>query len=107
MSSGESCNESGYDDTMATPVASSESGSIERLSTWRGTRQYLVVDHSANQRSGAVISSIWRHGGEQRRLDDNSMSCYWRCGRCKSATVLKVAETGGAMSTECKRVFPA
>jgi hypothetical protein len=79
-SSGESGDESAYDDTIATPVVSSESGGIERICTRRGARQYLVVDHSANQRSEAVISSTWRHGGERRRLDDNSMSRYWRCG---------------------------
>jgi hypothetical protein len=102
-SSGESGDESAYDDIRVTPVASSESGSIERLGTRRGARQYLVVDHSANQRSGAVISSIWRHGGERRRLDDSSMSRYWRCGHCKGATVLKVAETGGGQTSYATR----
>jgi hypothetical protein len=102
-SSGESGDESAYDDIRATPVASSESGSIERLGTRRGARQCLVVDHSANQRLGAVISSIWRHGGERRRLDDSSMSRYWRCGHCKGATVLKVAETEGGQTSYATR----
>jgi hypothetical protein len=102
-SSGESGDESAYDDIRVTPVASSESGSIERLGTRRGARQYLVVDHSANQRSGAVISSIWRHGGERRRLDDSSISRYWRCGHCKGAIVLKVAETGEGQTSYVTR----
>jgi hypothetical protein len=50
-----------------------------------------------------VISSIWRHGGERRRLDDNSISRYWRCRHCKGATVLKVAETGGGQTSYATR----
>jgi hypothetical protein len=42
-----------------------------------------------------VILLIWRHGGERRRLDDSNISRYWRCGHCKGATVLKVAEIEG------------
>ena len=57
----------------------------------RGLREFLVVDHTANQRKNSKISLIWEHGGERRRLDDKSMARYWRCAYCKgSATVLKV-----------------
>src|SRR2546430_1236456 len=58
-----------------------------------------MVDHSANQRSSSTISVIWHHGSERRRLDDNSMSRYWRCAHYKVATVLKVKEGGGGGAT--------
>jgi hypothetical protein len=98
----DSDDESAYDDPIATPVASSERGSIKQLGRRRGARQYLIVDHSANQRSGAAISAIWRHGGKRRRLDDNSMSRYWRCGHCKGATLLKIAEIEGGHNISIK-----
>jgi hypothetical protein len=50
-----------------------------------------------------VISSIWRHGDERRRLDDSSISRYWRYGYYKGATVLKVAETGGGQTIYATR----
>jgi hypothetical protein len=71
-----------------------QDGAIERLHTRNGTRQFLVVDHSANQRSGSKISAIWDHGGERRRLDDKSIGRYWRCRHCRTTTVLKVDEGG-------------
>jgi hypothetical protein len=54
------------------------------------------VAHTANLRKNSKISAIWHHGGERRRLDDDSMARYWRCAHCTgSATVLKVDGNGG------------
>ena len=86
----------------------------------RGPRgeQFLIVNHTANQRNGSEVSKIWFHGGERRRIDNGSNDRYWRCGHCK--------QTGGsvreatyptlyqyaldtlscpATSSECERVF--
>ena len=76
------------------PSSIPQDGAFERLHTRNGTRQFLVVDHSANHRSGSKTSAIWDHGGERRRLDDNSMGRYWRCAHCTVATILKVKEGG-------------
>jgi hypothetical protein len=46
----------------------------ERVIGRRGLREFLVVDHTANLRKNSKISPIWEHGGERRRLDDNSMA---------------------------------
>jgi hypothetical protein len=67
---------------------------IERLYTRNGTRQFLVIDHSANQRSNSKISAIWDYGGERWRLDDKSMGRYWRCGHCRTAIMSKIDEGG-------------
>jgi hypothetical protein len=71
-----------------------QDGAIERLHTRNGTWQFLVVDYSANHRCGSKTSAIWDHGGERRRLDDNSMDRYWRCAYCRVTTILKVKEGG-------------
>ena len=65
----------------------------------RGLQEFLVVDHTANLRKNTKISPIWHHGGERRRLDNNSMARYWRytyyIGR---ATVLKVDGNSGQIT---------
>jgi hypothetical protein len=54
------------------------------------------MDHTADLRKNSKISVIWHHGGERRRLDDDSMTRYWRYTYCTgSATVLKVDGNGG------------
>ena len=50
----------------------------ERVLNSKGLRTFLVIDHTANQRQGSKLSGIWLHGGERRRLDDKTMSKYWR-----------------------------
>ena len=73
---------------------------IERIVNNRGLRTFLIVDHTANLRKNSKISAIWHHGGERRRLDDNSMTRYWRCHHCiGSATVLKIDGNGGQTTT--------
>jgi hypothetical protein len=68
----------------------------ERVLGKRGLQEFLVVDHTANLRKNTKISAIWHHGGERRRLDDDSMARYWRCSYCTGrATVLKVDGNGG------------
>ncbi len=90
--------------TPATPCPPiSQDGDIEYVGSRKGPRQYLVVDHTANQRSGSKISTIWHHGNERRRLDDGSMDRYWRCGLCKGATILKVREGGGGQTSYALR----
>ena len=32
--------------------------------TYKHGQQFLIVDHTANQRNGSEISKIWQHGGE-------------------------------------------
>lgn len=85
------------------PASVLPNGDIEYVGTRKGARQFLVVDHTANQRSGSKISAIWHHGTERRRLDDGSMDRYWRCARCKSATVLKIREGGGGQTSYALR----
>src|SRR5271154_5914299 len=34
--------------------------------------QFLIVNHTANQRNGSEVSKIWLHGGECRRIDNGS-----------------------------------
>jgi hypothetical protein len=51
-------------------------GDIERIGTPKDVQQFLMIDHTANQRSGSKISAIWHHGVERRRLDDGSMDRY-------------------------------
>jgi len=48
----------------------------ERVAEKRGVREFLVVDRTANLRKNSKISSIWEHGEERRRLDDNSRARY-------------------------------
>jgi hypothetical protein len=50
----------------------------ERVLGKRGLQEFLVVEHTASLRKNAKISPIWHHGGERRRLDDDSMARYWR-----------------------------
>jgi hypothetical protein len=66
-------------------------------------RQFLVVDHSANERAGARISAIWLHGGERRRLNDKSIDRYWRCNHYKGATVLKIKGGSGGTTSYALR----
>jgi len=67
--------------------------------TYKHGQQFLIVDHTANQRNGSDISKIWQHGGERRRVDDGTMDRYWRCGHCNNKRILKCPETGrGATS---------
>jgi hypothetical protein len=67
----------------------------ERVLGKRGLEEFLVVDHTANPRKNATISLIWHHGGERRRVDDDSMARYWRYSYCTGrATVLKVDRNG-------------
>jgi hypothetical protein len=69
---------------------------IKRIVDGRGLRTFLVVDYTANLRKNSKISAIWRHGGERRRLDDNSMKRYWRCTYCiGSAIILKIDRNKG------------
>jgi hypothetical protein len=90
--------------TPATPFPPiSQNGDIEYVGSRKGPRQFLVVDHTANQRSGSKISMIWHHGNERRRLDDSSMERYWRCALCKGATILKIREGGGGQTSYALR----
>jgi hypothetical protein len=91
--------QSGIDQSPTLPLPSSvpnQEEHIERIVNNRGLRTFLVVDYTANLRKNSKISAIWHHGGERRRLDDNSMTRYWRCHHCiGSATVLKIDGNGG------------
>ena len=53
----------------------------------RGPRgeQFLIVNHTTNQRNGSEVSKIWLHGGERRRMDNGSNDRYWRYTREESA----------------------
>jgi hypothetical protein len=118
----------GQSPTLPLPSSvSNQEEYIERVVSNRGLRIFLVVDHTANLRKNSKISAIWHHGGERRRLDDNSMARYWRCHHCTgSATVLKwwtdESRNGNydtlhlyaldhlscpVMATQCERVFSA
>jgi hypothetical protein len=69
---------------------------IERIVNSRGIRTFLIIDHTANLRKNSKVSAIWDHGGERRRLDDDSMARYWRYIYCTgSATLLKVNRNSG------------
>jgi hypothetical protein len=50
--------------------------------TYKRGQQFMIVDHTGNQRNGSEVSKIWQHGGERRRVDDGTMDRYWRCGHC-------------------------
>ena len=66
--------QSGID--QSPPLSSSVPGKerhIERVLNNRGLRTFLVVDHTANLRKNTKVSGIWHHGGERRRLDDDSV----------------------------------
>ena len=56
-------------------------------------QQFMIVDHTANQRNGSEVLKIWQHGGERRRVDDGTMDRYWRCGHCSNKGILKCPET--------------
>jgi hypothetical protein len=62
--------------------------------TYKHGQQFLIIDHTANQRNCSEISKIWQHGGERRRVDDGTMDRYWRCGHCNNKRILKCPETG-------------
>jgi hypothetical protein len=101
MSSSDSSGQSECGEIPATPATPSPSNHnvVERIASKRGVRQFLVVDHSANERAGARISTIWLYGGERRRLDDKSIDRYWRCNHCKGAIVFKIKSgLGGTTS---------
>ena len=61
--------------------------------TYKRDQQFMIVDHTANQRNGSEVSKIWQHGGERRRVDDGVMDRYWRCGHCSNKRTLKCPET--------------
>jgi len=44
--------------------------------TYKHGQQFLIVDHTANQRNGSEISKIWQHGGERRRVDYGTTDRY-------------------------------
>jgi hypothetical protein len=37
--------------------------------TYEHSQQFMIVYHTANQRSGSEVSMIWQHGRERRRVD--------------------------------------
>jgi hypothetical protein len=41
--------------------------------SYKRGQQFLIVDYTANQRKGSEVFKIWQHGGERRRVDDDSM----------------------------------
>jgi hypothetical protein len=93
--------QSGIDQSSSLPPSSvpDKEMPIKRIITNRGLRTYLVVEHTANLRKNSKISPIWHYGGERRRLDDDSMTRYWRCAYCiGSAIVLKVDGNGGQIT---------
>src|SRR5271156_5544465 len=55
--------------------------------TYKHGQQFMIVDHTANQRNGSEVSKIWQHGGERRRVDDSTMDRYWRCGHCNNKRI--------------------
>ena len=61
------------------------SSSLDDLQFERGPRgeQFLIVNHTANQRNGSEVSRIWLHSGERRRMDNRSNDRYWRRNHCK------------------------
>src|SRR5271154_172310 len=61
--------------------------------TYKRGQQFMIVDHTANQRNGSEVSKIWQHGGERRRVDHGSMDRYWRCSHCSNKRILKCPET--------------
>ena len=67
----------------------------------RGPRgeQFLIVNHTVNQRNGSEVSKIWFHGGERRRMDNGSNDRYWRCSHCKNKRYLKISEAGGGATS--------
>src|SRR5271156_7157612 len=71
----------------------------------RGPRgeQFLIVNHTANQRNGSEVSKIWFHGGERRRIDNGSNDRYWRCSHCKHKRYLKISEAGGGATSHAVR----
>jgi hypothetical protein len=62
--------------------------------TYKHGQQFMIVDHTANQHNGSEVSKIWQHGGERRRVDDDTMDRYWRCDHCNNKRILKCPETG-------------
>ena len=34
--------------------------------TYKRGQQFMIVDHTANQRNGSEVSKIWQHGGERK-----------------------------------------
>jgi hypothetical protein len=71
----------------------------------RGSRgeQFLIVNHTANQRNGSEVSKIWFHGGERRRMDNRSNDRYWRCSHCKYKRYLKISEARGGATSHAVR----
>src|SRR5271167_4337939 len=71
----------------------------------RGPRgeQFLIVNHTANQRNGSEVSKIWFHGGERHRMDNGSNDRYWRCSHCKHKRYLKISEAGGGATSHAVR----
>jgi hypothetical protein len=41
--------------------------------TYKRGPQFMIVNHTANQRNGLEVSKIWQHGGERRRVDGDTM----------------------------------
>jgi hypothetical protein len=66
--------------------------------TYKRGQQFMIVDHTANQRNGSAVSKIWQHSRERRRVDDGIMG-RWQCDHCSDKRILKCPETGrGATS---------
>jgi hypothetical protein len=55
--------------------------------TYKHGQQFMIIDHTANQRNGSEASKIWQHGGERRQADDGTVD-----GNNKR--ILKYLETG-------------
>ena len=86
-----SIDQSGIDESPPLPPSSipGQEKPIERIINNRGIRTFLVMDHTANLRKNSKISAIWYHGGERRRLDDDSMTRYWRCAHCTGSAQIE------------------
>ena len=67
--------------------------------TYKDGQQFMIVDHTANQRNGSEVSKIWQHGGERRRVDDGTMDRHLRCGHCDNKRTLKCPGRGATFDS--------
>ena len=82
-------------------VAAAYKPGPQRL-TYKG-KQYIWKHHEDNCRAFTKPSVIWQLGDEYRRTGSDQEVRYWRCGLCKTTTLLAMTDNSSTGLRHLKR----
>src|SRR6266516_3931222 len=81
------------DENFKFPSQSIDPFNNSNYESYKRGQQFLIVDHTANQRKDSEVFKIWQHDGERRQVNDDLMNRYWRYNLCSNKRILKYLET--------------